>query len=110
MWRCLQFAMVGVLASGCAATTVTPVVTGGHLARGTVTLTYWHRTRHIVDWSAAEQDAMRRCQAWGYETADLFPVSSRTCVQSNDHGCLKYRSELEAQCVVVPVGESETRY
>ena len=93
-----------VLALGCAPVTVTPVVTGGNRAAGTVALTYTHRNKDIVDWNAAQGDAIHRCRAWGYQSAELFPVRSSTCIQPSDYGCMRYRSELEAQCL----GDLET--
>ena len=58
MKKAIMRAGLVVLALGCAPVTVTPVVTGGNRAAGTVALTYTHRNKDIVDWNAAQGDAV----------------------------------------------------
>jgi hypothetical protein len=104
MKKALMLMGLAVLVLGCAPVTVAPVVTGGDRAAGTVDLMYTHRSRDNVDLNAAQADAISRCQAWGYQSAELFPVKRSTCIQPSDYGCMRYRSELEAQCL----GDLET--
>ena len=43
--------------------------------------------------------AIRRCQTWGYQTAEAFDASFNTCVFGSAYGCERYRVTREFQCV-----------
>ena len=34
-----------------------------------------------VNWQVAEQNALKRCQAWGYTRVDAFAGSTSTCTE-----------------------------
>ncbi|MFP1644901.1 YecR family lipoprotein [Pontitalea aquivivens] len=53
---------------------------GGSRADGTVVLGYTLHEMEIarVDWVAAQKNADKRCQAWGYRRADAFEGEARS--------------------------------
>lgn len=62
------------LVSGCAAVVPEPV--SADRAAGTVTFVADRRATPFsdADWAAAQGEAMRRCKAWGYASADAMAV------------------------------------
>ena len=93
---------IGLLV-GCAPTYAVPGVVGGSKADGTVELSYSHGRKEpdSVDWIAAQRDAIRRCQMWGYQSAEFFPAVRRTCLRTEpQYGyCQQWQVDSTAQCI-----------
>jgi YecR-like lipoprotein len=90
-----------ILAGGCAVA-VTPQATGGSKADGIVKLSYIDGpfTDEQVDWSAGKQQAIARCQAWGYQTAEPFVGSTSVCnLRNGDGNCMQSTVTVEFQCM-----------
>ena len=73
----LTAAIIGAaLLTSCSQTAVTkaPVATGGSKADGTNQLAYERHASEAVtvDWAKAEQNALERCQSWGYPSRGGF--------------------------------------
>lgn len=100
MERMRKLLWIGLLV-GCAPSAVYPAVLGGSKADGTVELSYTYKRKHTVDWDAAHADAIRRCQMWGYESAEFFPAGRQTCLRVEpQYGyCQESRVDTTAQCI-----------
>lgn len=82
--RVLHPILIFLLLSACAeAVTKTPIATGGSKADGIVTMAYDYRFGEQVtaDWSAAREEATKRCAAWGYTKTEEFAGVSDRCNQ-----------------------------
>ena len=82
--RMILLTVLVVLAvSGCAKTQVVkiPLATGGSKADGTVRMAYEVRANEqaTVNWSHANVNALKRCEAWGYTKVDQFAGVMRHC-------------------------------
>ena len=80
---------------------VNPQPAGGSKADGMVNLSYrihkWKKAK--VDTNEAKQKAIKRCKAWGYESATHFGTT-KNCVQYDMYGsCTFYRVMIKYQCV-----------
>jgi putative integron gene cassette protein len=83
------------------ATQVTPAPTGGSKADGIVTLSYelGEFQQAIIDSNRAMQNALKRCQAWGYSSAEKFEGQKRQCLQYGGFGgCARYLISEDYQC------------
>ena len=71
--------------TSCSQTAVTrvPVATAGSKADGTIQLAYERKATETVtvDWAVAEQNALERCQSWGYSQAEAFAGETTQCVE-----------------------------
>jgi YecR-like lipoprotein len=79
-------ALIGAaLLTSCSQTAVTkvPVATGGSKSDGTIQLAYERKASEAVtvDWAVAEQNALQRCQSWGYSQVDAFAGARTQCVE-----------------------------
>ncbi|MBI1492678.1 YecR family lipoprotein [Halocynthiibacter styelae] len=80
----------------------TPLPIGGSRADGSVVLGYQHSWIEVptVDWAAASVSATRRCQAWGYRSADPFEGIRTQCERSDVYGtCLETTVSKTYQCL-----------
>ena len=82
----LTAAIIGAaLLTSCSQTAVTkaPVATGGSKADGTNQLAYERHASEAVtvDWAKAEQNALERCQSWGYPRAEAFTGWTSQCIE-----------------------------
>ena len=87
--------------SGCAGGAVSPVSVGGSKADGTIVMGASVGGFSHVDWSGAEAEASKKCQAWGYSSAESFSgagVSTRCAVQGV-WGCAQYEATRTYQCI-----------
>ena len=77
--------VVSLFLVGCAKTTVhkTPLATSGSKADGTVRVAYEAAvTENVIpNWTAAEINALKRCQAWGYSRVDPFAGVLSQCTE-----------------------------
>lgn len=80
---------------------VTPYSTGGSKADASVEMTYGVSYLQAVkpDWVAAQRDALKRCQAWGYSTAEAFDGVRKSCTLRGTYGnCLEGTVTRAYQC------------
>lgn len=92
--------LIGTLA-GCEVEK-TPVPTDGSKADGSVVLSYQVGPYEIpkVDWTAAQTNAVQRCRAWGYSSADAFDGNVRRCEASDIYGsCTMTTISRTYQCL-----------
>ena len=63
--------------------TKVPIAYGGSKADGNITLGYDEGAYETVnvDWIAGEANALKRCQAWGYNRVDSFAGNKQECVE-----------------------------
>ncbi|EBG4311455.1 hypothetical protein DNG45_00900 [Salmonella enterica] len=101
-----KFSMIMVLVaplylSGC--TTVTDLsASGGSRADGTVTMSAEYGEFDIVKLNKtnALDAATKRCQSWGYKSAEPFDTGFRRCtVSSGLGGCSRYIYSIQYQCL-----------
>ena len=61
----------------------TPQAISGSKSDGTIRLAYdvIGSGSASVNWQAAEQNALRRCQAWGYSRVDAFAGGTERCTE-----------------------------
>ncbi len=85
MHRSILLIFVSALLVGCAKTTVhkIPQATTGSKADGTVRLAYEvAATENVIpNWTKAERNALKRCQAWGYSRVDAFAGALTQCTE-----------------------------
>ncbi|HBL7015546.1 YecR family lipoprotein [Serratia marcescens] len=85
-----------------ACSTVTDMAaTGGSRADGIVEMSYQYVPFQTVkiDKSKAQQSAARRCQSWGYKSAESFDDGLQTCIDRDMFSCNAYRVTVRYQCV-----------
>ena len=77
--------IVSLILVGCTKTTVhkIPQATSGSKADGTVRLAYEvAATENVIpNWTKAEINALKRCQAWGYSRVDAFAGALTQCTE-----------------------------
>ncbi len=85
MRRSILLIFVLALLVGCTKTTVhkIPQATSGSKADGTVRLAYEvTATENVIpNWTKAERNALKRCQAWGYSRVDAFAGVLTQCTE-----------------------------
>ena len=85
MLRFILLIFVAALIISCTKTTVhkVPQATGGSKADGTIRLAYEVlATENVIpDWTRAEKNALKRCQAWGYSRVDAFAGTLTECTE-----------------------------
>jgi YecR-like lipoprotein len=78
------------------------VATGGSKADGTVDMSYdvGMLEDPKIDLVRAQQQAIQRCAAWGYKSAEPFGGEQRTCQAFNGYGnCLRWNAKVTYQCL-----------
>lgn len=94
--------LMAVVLSVSACTTVTDMsATGGSRADGIVDMSYQYDVlqRVMIDKVKAQESAARRCQAWGYKSAESFDNGIRTCVDRDFISCNVYQVTVRYQCI-----------
>lgn len=74
---------------------------GGSKADGIVRMSYTYGAFEIptVDEAGSLQQAIRRCELWGYDGAESFDFTEKKCQQySSDLGCVSWLVTKEFQC------------
>lgn len=73
---------------------------GGSKADGTVKMAYTYGMFEIpkVDAAQAQREAAKRCQAWGFISAQAFDFTDTRCQQMTQSGCAKTIVTQEFQC------------
>ncbi len=89
--------------AACSTVNLTPQATGGSKSDGIVHLSYQYAQlqKPIVDWVAAEQEAISRCSAWGYSSVEPFGGANMSCVQYGGigGGCAMTQVTKSYQCI-----------
>ncbi len=81
------------------------VATGGSRAGGTIKLSYEHGELESpqLDEQQAIRLAVQRCQAWGYDRAEAFGGTIKSCnsfaVYDGSGGCSRWLVTKEYQCI-----------
>jgi len=67
---------------------IVPQATGGNLAQGSVEMSYTKppHLRPRVDWQAAQQSAVNRCNGWGFSGAQAYANDRQECVSQDVNG------------------------
>ncbi len=53
----------------------------------------------VVDWQVANQQAIQRCAAWGYNHAEAFGGGQQNCLAYNGYGnCTNMQVLVTYQC------------
>ncbi len=80
---------------------IVPQATGGNLAQGSVEMSYT-KSPHLrprVDWMAAQQSAVNRCNGWGFSGAQAYANDRKECVSQDTNGsCRLERIVRVYQC------------
>ncbi len=88
--------------AGCATEVAkTPVATGGSRADASVEMSFDRGLFEapVVDWTAAEQSALKRCRAWGYGNVSAFEGLRTQCQQYDPNfGCVLETITRTYQC------------
>lgn len=95
----LFFILLVIFFSSCTVQHYFSAITGSN-ANGTITMTteYGAFEKPVFHVDEAKQEAIRRCQNWGYSGADFFAPTSE-CISVNGYGsCIRWRIYLQAQC------------
>ena len=92
--------MATALLTACA--TPSPVrVSNGDRSQGMVTLSYDYNVtqKPSINWRQGLQEAVARCQQWGYGTAIPTDKTSKTCTAKTQGGdCIAWRLSTDFQC------------
>ena len=102
MEKFVLVAIAGVLA-GCAPPKMELATTGGSKADGVVEVSYeiLETEKQGYDEEKALREAVKRCQAWGYEGAEPFGGERKTCSVSPGFwtSCYMWRFDISYQCL-----------
>lgn len=93
-------ALVSLTLAGCAVHK-DMIAVGGSKADGAVKMAYEYGPFESPNISEQQgvDSATKKCQAWGYKSAEAFGGSESTCVQPDPtFGCAKTRVTTEYQC------------
>jgi len=104
MKKILLFYAITILGiSGCA-TPVDWAATGGSRADGTIKLSYQYIRfqKPVVNSQQGIDLATRKCQAWGYTSAEAFGGATQACNGFDSSGCNSWIVTAEYQCLGNP--------
>lgn len=100
MYKLLIVVIVALAVSGCAVKKQYGA-SGGSKSDGTVKMSYIYGAFEVpeVNETQALQKAIKRCQVWGYKSAEAFEFTNKQC-QSRDGygGCNSWLVTKEFQC------------
>lgn len=105
-----NFIIIGALflLSACGSKTYTMEwnAANGSRADGTVRLVAETHTNRRYAPATAQADALatKRCQVWGYNSAEAFGGSTRVCISSNAKQCLIWENTRVYQCTGTGTG------
>ncbi|ECU9383729.1 hypothetical protein CKQ16_10295 [Salmonella enterica subsp. enterica serovar Newport] len=88
-----------IFLSGCAVSDLS--ATGGSRADGTVVMSAEYGAFDYIDVNKNEAlaAATRRCQSWGYNSAQSFDAGISKCSSFSGFGCDRYIYSLTYQCI-----------
>ena len=101
MNKLIIVALIASLSTGCAVQKHYGA-SGGSKSDGTVKMSYTYGAFEIpkVNEAQAIHSAVKRCKAWGYDSAEAFDFVERKCQQwSQDIGCSAWMVTKEFQCL-----------
>ncbi|EAQ9804664.1 hypothetical protein EAN25_07740 [Salmonella enterica] len=92
---------VSLLLSGCISTITDLSASGGSRADGTVVMSTEYGEFDSIDINKekALASATRRCQSWGYRTAQPFDAGFSRCSDFSSFGCTRYIYSISYQCI-----------
>lgn len=75
--------------------------TGGSRADGVINFSYDYSYREIpiVSEMQGKEQAVRRCEGWGYDGAEAFDEIRKYCIVSTSDSCIEWRVTLQYQCI-----------
>lgn len=92
--------VICVAVSGCSSNKILQA-TGGSRSDGIVNLSYEAGLfeKPIIDWDQANAVALKRCEAWGYTSAEAFGGVNTQCQAFNGYGqCVRAFVTVPYQC------------
>ena len=91
--------LVVFLLLGCAVNK-TLTATGGSKSDGIVEMSYEYGGFESpkVDWAQGLSVATERCTSWGYQSAQAFGGTTKTCTSYNSYGCMQFFVTAKFQC------------
>lgn len=97
--RFVKLAILVTLLAGCSVQKQA-IPIGGSRADGVVELAYEFGDMQVpeVDWVQAQQQAVARCNAWGYTGAERFGGEKRQCTAPSGYGCMAWQITVPYQC------------
>ncbi|KID56861.1 hypothetical protein JF50_13265 [Pseudoalteromonas luteoviolacea] len=100
MKKALMVSLVALFATGCMSTQKDWSATGGSKSDGTVKLSYQYGLFEspTVNEEQAIRLASKRCQAWGYSSAEAFGGITKNCNSPSANGCNSWLVTKEYQC------------
>jgi hypothetical protein len=97
----LMIVTASIFLSACSAPkTMFPV--SGSRADGTIKMAYNYQEFEspVVDMRKAKRDAIKKCQTWGYDSAEAFGGQTQRCINGGGFsGCSKTEVVVEYQCM-----------
>jgi len=87
---------------GCKTIQVVPTALDGSKVDGVIELGYEVTSgldTYEVDWIKGGEEAIKRCQAWGYKSADPFGGIKNECTRYHDGDCLARTYFKKYQCI-----------
>ncbi|EHN5173279.1 hypothetical protein KI912_003135 [Salmonella enterica] len=92
---------VPLLLSGCISTVTELSASGGSRADGTVVMSTEYGEFDSIDINKEKAlvSATRRCQSWGYRTAQPFDAGFSKCSDFSGFGCTRYIYSISYQCI-----------
>ncbi len=93
-----------LILSGCVSTIVDRVgiPSGGSKSDGIIELSYSYRLMETpnIDWNQTNLNAIKRCNSWGYNDAEIFGAAETRCTNYNyNYGCTQTVEILKYQCI-----------
>ncbi|EBW7149657.1 YecR family lipoprotein [Citrobacter braakii] len=87
--------------SGCISTVTDLSASGGSRADGTVVMSTEYGEFDSIDINKekALASATRRCQSWGYRTAQPFDAGFSKCSDFSGFSCTRYIYSISYQCI-----------
>ena len=76
-------------------------IVDGSKSDGTLTMVYEYGIfeKPIVQWDQAKQNAINKCQSWGYKSAEFFDAGVTQCIGYDQYGsCVRWRVIYKCQC------------
>ena len=91
---------VSLFLTGCS-TPVQMYPFSGSRADGSIKMAYNYRLfeKPEVNLMQAKIDATRKCQSWGYDSAEPFGGKTKRCVERSGLGCNETEVVVEYQCL-----------
>lgn len=79
-------------------------IVDGSKSDGTLTMIYeyplhWRWIKYNIRWDDAKVSAIKKCQSWGYSSAEFFDAGLTQCISFDMYGnCIMWRVTYKCQC------------